>query len=441
MKKSKLLLQLTAISASLIIMAGCSGGMETEATDESNTNTQDSNAAAGMEQDLSMLIPNRLFPLGAGTQEGYYYVQPGIEEPLTGQIRYVDYANAVDIPLSAQINSTHTDDTDVSYLDSIIGDYRMFVYHDHLYFIRSGAYSYVEDGTFGDLARGAVYRMDLDGENRTLIYQGDSSGNLQMYAVGGEDSLYLFQQTSEDVKVIQIPEKGGKAHIVATLPQDTEYQLIGCRGNQLYFHAMGYDADKMNSLGDLGSTTHTLTVLDVQTGERTDLVDLCPDDSSYAEPYMAGTTLLYYYPNGEPRVAFCDEKGQVQNTIFLVDSETESFQRSENPYVVGDTLFVPGWDDQQKRGYQILVDSKTGNVSRSDIYLTQEDGKDSLGAAVLAENDTDYLAITAIGYETAEVTREDGTTKSVQNQVYTYSLIPKQQFTAQTPTMQQIKRQ
>ena len=86
-----------------------------------------------------MLIPDRAFPLGASTQDGYYYVEPGTTNSLTGMIRYVDYASAVDLPLSTQVNSSHTDDSDTAYLDSIIGDYRMFLFHDHLYFIRSGS--------------------------------------------------------------------------------------------------------------------------------------------------------------------------------------------------------------------------------------------------------------------------------------------------------------
>mgnify|MGYP003363305911 CR=1 FL=1 len=437
MKKSKLLLQFAVFTASLIMMVGCGKRIGTEGTSAFNANTSDRNT----EQDLRMLVPDRLFPLGAGTQDGYYYVEPGIADSLTGQIRYVDYANAVDIPLSAQINSNHMDETDSACLDSIIGDYRMFVYNDHLYFIRSGSYSYVNDSTLGKLARGAVYRMDLDGGNQTLVYESDGSGNLQMYAVGGKDVLYLFQRTSEAVDVIRVPENGGNTHVIASLPLDANYQLIGCRKNWMYFHVMGYDPDKINSLGGLGSITHTLTVLNVQTGELNDLCDLCPDDSQYAEPYMAGTTLLYYYPNGGPQVAFCDEQGQVQSTVTLVNAKAESFQQIDNPYVVGDTLFIPCWDDRQKQGYQILVDCKTGNVSRSDICLTQEDGKDSLGAAVLAETETDYLAVTAIGYKDAEMPLADGTTTSVQNQVYMYSLIPKQQFTAQTPVLQTVHRQ
>lgn len=440
MKKTKIALPIMACTLAAALLVGCGGDQVvshiTASSSTSTTTTEQENAV----QNLTMLIPDRRLTLGVGTQDGYYYVQPGVSDYLTGQIRYVDYATAMDVPLSTQVNSDHADETDPSYLDSIIGDYRLFIYNEHLYFIRAGASAYVEGSEFGDLATGAVYRMNLDGSERTQVYSGEGSGDLMMYAVGGEDTLYLFEQTVEGIDVLRVPESGGAPETITTLPPDDgSYQLIGCRDGLLYFHVIGYDENKKNSMGDMGSSTHTLVTLDVQTGAQTDLVDLCPDDSRYAEPYMAGSTLMYYYPNGERKVAFCDANGEVQNTVSLTE-EASDFQQADNPYVVGNTLFIPCWDDEQKHGYQILVNAETGEVSRSDVCLTQEDGKDPLGATVLAETDTEYLVMSEIRYEDAQMPMGDGTATTVQNQVYGYSLIPKQQFTTQEPAQQRIER-
>lgn len=419
-----------------LLLAGCGGDRNASQSTASSPSTEPVNIA----QNLTMLIPDRRLTMGAGTQDGYYYVQPGVSDSLTGQIRYVDYATAMDIPLSTQVNSDHTDETDPSYLDSIIGDYRLFVYDGHLYFIRAGASAYVEGSEFGDLATGAVYRMNLDDSERTQVYGGDGSGDLMMYAVGGEGVLYLFEQKVEGIDVLRVPESGGAAETIATLsPDDGSYLLIGCRDGLLYFHVIGYDPDKKNSMGDMGRSTHTLVTLDIQTGAQTDLADLCPNDSRYAEPYMAGNTLLYYYPNGERKVALCDANGEVKSTVPLAEAASD-FQQVDTPYVVGNTLFIPCWDDEQKHGYQILVNAETGEVSRSDVCLTQEDGKDPLGATVLAETDSDYLAMTEIRYEDAQMPTGDGTMATVQNQVYGYSLIPKQQFTTREPAQQSIER-
>ena len=419
-----------------LLLAGCGGDRNVSQSTASSPAAEPVNIA----QNLTMLIPDRRLTMGAGTQDGYYYVQPGVSDSLTGQIRYVDYATAMDIPLSTQVNSDHADETDPSYLDSIIGDYRLFVYDGHLYFIRAGASAYVEGSEFGDLATGAVYRMNLDDSERTQVYGGDGSGDLMMYAVGGEGVLYLFEQKVEGIDVLRVPESGGAAETIATLsPDDGSYLLIGCRDGLLYFHVISYDPNKKNSMGDMGRSTHTLVTLDIQTGAQTDLADLCPNDSRYAEPYMAGNTLLYYYPNGERKVALCDANGEVKSTVPLAEAASD-FQQVDTPYVVGNTLFIPCWDNEQKHGYQILVNAETGEVSRSDVCLTQEDGKDPLGATVLAETGSDYLAMTEIRYEDAQMPMGDGTTATVQNQVYGYSLIPKQQFTTREPAQQSIER-
>lgn len=435
MKQVRSGMQVSAILAAALFLSACGGSGAGGSADPSAAPAA-GNPPSGGEQ-LTMLIPDRLLSVGAGTSEGYYYVEPGLSDALTGQIRYVDYATCMDIPLSTQVNSDHSDETDTAYLDSIVGDYRMFVYADHLYFIRSGS---VENSDLGALAAGAVYRMNLDGSAQTQIYTCDDGSTLLMYAVGGQECLYLLQQESDGTKVLRIPEDGGEAAVVANLPANDYYNLIGCRDGLLYLHQIGIDPNRENSEGDMGATTHTLATLDVQSGTLSELADLCPSNGRYAEPHMAGGTLLYYYPDGERQVAICDENGQVQTTISLTEVAGNSFQQVDTPYLVGNTLFIPCWDAEQDHGYQILVDTGTGAVSRSDVCLTQEDGKDPLGATVLAENDTAYLVMTEIRHEDAELHKGDGTAVTLQNQVYGYSLIPKQQFAAQDPELQPIQR-
>ena len=168
-----------------------------------------------------MLIPNTIdYAAGAQTDDGYYYIEPNQNDYLTGQIRYIDYASAVNIPLSAQANSEHTTEADTSYLDSIIGDYRMFLWGEKIYYIRAGASSYIESSDFGDLAASAVYSMDKDGSNRKLIYQGNSSGDLLMYAVGWDNTLCFMRQTISNYEIFSISTSGGDEHVLSTFPID-----------------------------------------------------------------------------------------------------------------------------------------------------------------------------------------------------------------------------
>lgn len=95
---------------------------------------------------------------------------------------------------------------------------------------------------------------------------------------------------------------------------------------------------------------------------------------------------------------------------------------------------IPCWDGKKKHEYQILVDAVIGEGSCSGVCLTQEGEKN-----VLAETDTDYLVMTEIRYETAQMPIVGGATTTVQNQVYGYSLISKQQFTPQKPSPQKYR--
>lgn len=436
MKCKKHILKVTALPLALLFLAAC--GAEKAVTETSAT-SQPSQEEANAEVKLEMLIPDQLFPLGDGTEVGYYYVDPGAADYLTGQIHYVDYENAIDIPLSSQINSDHSSEDDPAYLDSIIGDYRMFIRQDQLYFLRSGASYYVESSEFGSLAAGALYRMNLDGSERTLVYQGDGSGDLMMYAVGGADCLYLFEQTAEATEVLRVMDSNHEVSVIAELPMDSYSVPVGCADGKIYFYIMGYDESKPNAYGD-PSLTHTFSALDVTTGTLTDVFNLNPDDGSYASPYMAGQMLYLFYPDQPDHVDVCNSNGEVEKTISFTDEMAGLTTASMNPYVVGNTLVIPCWDDAKGQGANILIHGDTGEAELSRIILTQEDGKDSVGAIIVAENTNAYLAVTAIRYVDAKMPLGDGTSSTVQKQVYEYSLIPKSEFCNTAPAAQIISR-
>lgn len=423
MNPSTCFVRFVAVAAALALLAGC-GKAPASAVPSGSGQTAEAGSAlsSGPVQELTAPLPYQLFSQGAGSEEGFYYVEPTPANSLAGQLRYVDYASGLDVPLSAQVNSDHSDETDTSYLDSIEGEYRLFLSGGQLYFLRSDA----------------VYRMEPDGSGRRLVYQCDR-GDLLMCAAADESQLYLFQRAGQDIQVLRVPKEGGSAATVATLSGDQDVTLVGCRDGLLYLHRMGYDPDKADSTGVLGATTHTLTTLDPATGQLTELADLCPDDTQYAEPYMAGETLLLFYPSDGLQLAICDEKGQPQRTLPLT-AQGEALRQTEQPYVIGGTFFLPCWDEQLHQGCQLLVDIPTGEVSRSDLCLSRDDGKDKLGATVLAENETSYLVVSSLTTEEIQAPRGDGTSATLSNQRYGYSLVDKDQFTAASPQLTPIQR-
>ena len=59
-------------------------------------------------------------------------------------------------------------------------------------------------------------------------------------------------------KYCEYQRTGARQPVVANLPANDYYNLIGCRDGLLYLHQIGIDPNRENSEGDMGATTHTL---------------------------------------------------------------------------------------------------------------------------------------------------------------------------------------
>ena len=377
-----------------------------------------------------MLIPNTIdYAAGAQTDDGYYYIEPNQNDYLTGQIRYIDYASAINIPLSAQANSEHTTEADTSYLDSIIGDYRMFLWGEKIYYIRAGASSYIESSDFGDLAASAVYSMDKDGSNRKLIYQGNSSGDLLMYAVGWDNTLCFMRQTISNYEIFSISTSGGDEHVLSTFPIDVSAQVMGCIGRNIYFLNISTDENVTDEYGSYG-LRYTIKALNVDTDEMIDVMDIPQDGTLPVQPFISGEHIYLCHLGSTRKIDAYDANGTLQSSISLSAVMPENVQAyvGRGPNLIGTTYIIPCCDTQTKLCFNILVDVNTQEINSSSIQYTQSDGKDTLSAQIIAESPTDYLAITAVNYVDAEMPQGDGTSITVQNSRYTYELIPKDEF-------------
>ena len=377
-----------------------------------------------------MLIPNTIdYAAGAQTDDGYYYIEPNQNDYLTGQIRYIDYASAVNIPLSAQAHSEHTTEADTSYLDSIIGDYRMFLWGEKIYYIRAGASSYIESSDFGDLAASAVYSMDKDGSNRKLIYQGNSSGDLLMYAVGWDNTLCFMRQTISNYEIFSISTSGGDEHVLSTFPIDVSAQVMGCIGRNIYFLNISTDENVTDEYGSYG-LRYTIKALNVDTDEMIDVMDIPQDGTLPVQPFISGEHIYLCHLGSTRKIDAYDANGTLQSSISLSAVMPENVQAyvGRGPNLIGTTYIIPCCDTQTKLCFNILVDVNTQEINSSSIQYTQSDGKDTLSAQIIAESPTDYLAITAVNYVDAEMPQGDGTSITVQNSRYTYELIPKDEF-------------
>lgn len=381
--------------------------------------------AAGQVQ-LQTLVPGGLTQQWQTSQtpQGFYYIEPNPQDSLTGTIRYIDYTAGLDVPLSTQVNSTHDTADDPAYLDSIIGDYRVFVWQDQLYFMRMGACDYIDGSEFGQLAASGVWQMEPDGTNRRQIYQGGSAEDLVMWAAASADDLYLMRS---DNTLLRVPLEGGEAQIVATLP--AWGRAVGCSGQLVYL--WGWD-----------DSSETLTTVDVVSGEVSQLLTLSTSAKSWVEPCVVGDTLFLIDKGPEPRIDLCGLDGTVRESIplkeYLVGDVSVSLDNDAT--VIGNTVCIALWNHDTKQGMNAVVDAASGTVSISPVCLTQDNGKDAVAAMVVAESAEDYLVITGIYEADAQMPQGDGTSLTVQTQRYAYSLIPKDEFCTQSPTLRPIQR-
>lgn len=389
---------------------------------------------------LQMLIPDTIdYTPGAATADGYYYIEPLTNNSLAGQIRYIDYATGIDIPLSSQVNSEYSSEEDTSYIDSIIGQYRMFIWDDKLYAMRSGASWYIDNSDFGPLAASAIYQMDMDGSNRKEIYLGDSETELLMYAAACDHELYLIRQKVDIIEVFKINENGGEEKVIAEFPNGVALKLAGCAGEKMYFNRFCFDESKTDSTEEY-QLTEMLTSLNVTNGEKKDLVNLFPSEAKLAQPFVTNGKLYLYYPNAS-QVDVCDLSGNVESSIPFNDeiAGMEIYSgRSAN--IIGTSIFVPCFDIKTNTGLNLVIDLGEGKITRSNVTIYRTDGKDIPPAQVVAETGNEYLVNTGYTIYSAKMPMGDGTTNTTELMLSEYSLIGKDNFCSEKLSSRKIER-
>lgn len=199
-KMMRKLFSITIATLSLILMAGCEAVLS-NVPSGSIPSTQESSETASHSQALpneqdSSEAPRSITLVtnsgtgktgGISTDDGYYYIEK-TPQGNGGNICYIDHETGANIYLSSQINNTHSDETDESYFDSIIGGVSVFFIDDDLYVFRRG--SPEDSGNFGDAALPELIKMSPSGRNRSIVYQGSASQRYQEAVAGDTNAIY-----------------------------------------------------------------------------------------------------------------------------------------------------------------------------------------------------------------------------------------------------------
>ena len=137
--------------------------------------------------------------------KGYYYIK---DEENRRNIKYFDYSAKKEIYLCNKPNCKHDTEDCSSYLD-ISESNDLFVYNNYLYLI-SGTGSVVtvnlnfgEDGTSLAQTGGQapiIYRMNLDGTNKTKLFECPSGVKLTSSFIFEGNNLYTFFLKSKSIE-------------------------------------------------------------------------------------------------------------------------------------------------------------------------------------------------------------------------------------------------
>lgn len=208
---------------------------------QSGAETANEQTSDSIHDDIQLITSNEPYSLkGAGTQQGYYYIETNSDELMSANIRYIDYATAQDISLSSNLVEDQNSEASESFLSSTIGGSVIMTSDDRLYVVCLGVPELYEE--YQEDSRPRIYRMDKTGANREVFYLGADGERL--LSVWAADSAYLYgvvestkntgTQVSTVSKIVRISKQEKKIEYLEELPQNAK--LIGAFNRYLVFH-------------------------------------------------------------------------------------------------------------------------------------------------------------------------------------------------------------
>lgn len=180
------------------------------------TLAMDENVSDPMEYDLHMVTPSGGLSNGSLgiSDDGCYEIYSNGD--WTANILYTDVATKQRIYLSPDLSSDHHSEADPSWIDDTMGGVDLFVAQDHLFIQKSGY----------DETAGALYRSDLNGENRTKLLEFRDYAPIRSTVVSDGQYLYvLLTKSSGRAVLARLSTDNGDIEELCEMPFDTNFLL------------------------------------------------------------------------------------------------------------------------------------------------------------------------------------------------------------------------
>ncbi len=360
-----------------------------------NQSTHKSNNGSSEGALTSLIQQTGLFYRYCSTEDGFYYLTEN-DSPLEDgsyapHLMYMDYAAHKEIYLCSDSSCRHNTEACTSVLSGASSDSRIFIWDGHLYVLdrptdNSGAtvINIVGDSEAAgaEAEQAELYRMNLDGSERKLVYRFDANATVEDVALGGDNGLYFVTKklgssksgsgnyiTTSDRQLICLNSDSGKTKQICSLDfsDGLSWEIIGTAQDKLiiktYRYPDGMTDEKASTLDDssyhdvLKKSRIVYAALDPSDGKKVEFYSQSAADNSSAEEVLNG----YLYAS--------NESSQDVMKIDPATGEKSSLCSLENNYIYGSLgkyLCCTCQDLTADYGYY-LIDSETGKVTHCSL--------------------------------------------------------------------------
>ena len=339
------------------------------------------------------------------TENGMYYIDDSsYSDKDFAHIMYIDFATKQETYLCSDSSCNHRNERCTSCIvdTELFGmNTSLFVYNGYLFLLNLYRTSEGSFGTHGVSGGGsdkqALYRMNLDGTNRELIYTFDKNLSVDSTAVGDGDDLwfcvheeYVEKSRIKDMYYVAAKNKAmirlslSQLIIVEQIPiKDADVGYCICVGKKFILSGIQYP-DGMTKM-EFSEKCYELSTESegfAPTDEVIELQNKCRYVYYTLDPVNKETKLLYRTETSDRILPFAyngelciplknDEARDINVKINVVTGETEDFTAAEGCIITGGVFAEKYVCNRVENGGSVTcyVDAKTGDISECRLNI------------------------------------------------------------------------
>ena len=302
-------------------------------------------------QKLTMLQGFGGVPLGGFGRDGLYFVTPWARSDGSFNLWYADYDTRSILPLCAQPNCSHTNDSCTSYIAMSPGGVLPEVVGDQLVLFYLGqTHGYDEEGQSAN-PRLEVMELDGSGRRETLSFSPNQMVEKPMLTDG--ENIYArlttYQADETKAELIGINPTQGTYKVVCSLDANQNERIWGCAGSYLILYRTQQEGAGLE-----------LCRLNLQTTECETIYQW---NETQAYPALYGDTLVYQNQT--------DRSFHLLNVLSMEDVALQQYVLPEQG---SDTWVVVHDYDQGKLLFEeVVTNSQTKQLETERFYTLRTD--------------------------------------------------------------------